>query len=153
MSGDCGHGWGYHFDGPSGPCYRCIRNDNDRLSAEVERLTARLAEAETRANELAARTHWYFGLEAEVERLRNGLKNCMLLAARHRKEIGDWQHIIRFCMDAGVQMSPLRETDAALSAGEKPAVWTNEMVADVHQKAEELLAKMRPGKIADEEKP
>lgn len=23
MSGDCGHGWGYHFDGPSGPCYAC----------------------------------------------------------------------------------------------------------------------------------
>lgn len=23
MSGDCGHGWGYHYDGPSGPCYKC----------------------------------------------------------------------------------------------------------------------------------
>lgn len=23
MSGDCGHGWGYHKDGPSGPCSKC----------------------------------------------------------------------------------------------------------------------------------
>lgn len=23
MSGDCGHGWGYHNDGPSGPCSKC----------------------------------------------------------------------------------------------------------------------------------
>jgi len=24
MSGDCGHGWGYHYDGASGPCYKCL---------------------------------------------------------------------------------------------------------------------------------
>jgi hypothetical protein len=23
MSGDCGHGWGYHYDGASGICYKC----------------------------------------------------------------------------------------------------------------------------------
>lgn len=23
MSGDCGHGWGYHSRGPSGPCDKC----------------------------------------------------------------------------------------------------------------------------------
>lgn len=23
MSGDCGHGWGYHKQGPSGPCSKC----------------------------------------------------------------------------------------------------------------------------------
>lgn len=23
MSGDCGHGWGYHSNGPSGPCDKC----------------------------------------------------------------------------------------------------------------------------------
>jgi hypothetical protein len=38
------------------------------------------------------------------------LKNCMLLAARHRKETdSDWMHIIRFCKEGGVDMSPLRE--------------------------------------------
>jgi len=32
MSGDCGHGWGYHFDGASGPCYRCIADENVKLA-------------------------------------------------------------------------------------------------------------------------
>ena len=36
MSGDCGHGWGYHNDGPSGPCSKC----------ETERLSRELAEAQ-----------------------------------------------------------------------------------------------------------
>lgn len=35
MSGDCGHGWGYHNDGPSGPCYKCLEqeqaNDMNKL--------------------------------------------------------------------------------------------------------------------------
>ena len=40
MSGDCGHGWMYHFDGPSGPCYKCVMEDNARLRAEVVELRA-----------------------------------------------------------------------------------------------------------------
>ena len=27
MSGDCGHGWMYHLDGASGPCYKCVEED------------------------------------------------------------------------------------------------------------------------------
>lgn len=23
MSGDCGHGWGYHYQGTNGPCSKC----------------------------------------------------------------------------------------------------------------------------------
>lgn len=26
MSGDCGHGWGYHSGGPSSPCDKCTEN-------------------------------------------------------------------------------------------------------------------------------
>jgi hypothetical protein len=28
MSGDCGHGWGYHRDGPGGPCYKCEEEES-----------------------------------------------------------------------------------------------------------------------------
>jgi len=38
----------------------------ERLTQELAAARARLAEAETRANELAARTRWYFGLEARL---------------------------------------------------------------------------------------
>lgn len=31
MSGDCGHGWGHHYDGPSGPCYACLLNEARKL--------------------------------------------------------------------------------------------------------------------------
>lgn len=27
MSGDCGHGWGYHSKGPSGPCDLCTQHE------------------------------------------------------------------------------------------------------------------------------
>lgn len=29
MTGDCGHGWGYHNDGPSGSCYKCLENEEN----------------------------------------------------------------------------------------------------------------------------
>ena len=31
MSGDCGHGWGYHFEGPGGPCFQCMKEENANL--------------------------------------------------------------------------------------------------------------------------
>lgn len=31
MSGDCGHGWGHHYDGASGPCYACLLNEAEKL--------------------------------------------------------------------------------------------------------------------------
>ena len=44
----------------------------------------------------------------DYERAQSGLRNCALLAAKHRNEDGDWRHIIRFCLDAGCRFSPLR---------------------------------------------
>ena len=40
MTGDCGHGWLYHNDGPCGPCYKCLdekleRNMSEPLSRSV----------------------------------------------------------------------------------------------------------------------
>lgn len=31
MSGDCGHGWGWHHDGAAGPCYRCYEEQLNDL--------------------------------------------------------------------------------------------------------------------------
>lgn len=40
-------------------------------------------------------------MEQEIEKLRAGLENCRLLAARHRKE--DWALLILgFCAESGV---------------------------------------------------
>ena len=40
-------------------------------------------------------------METEIEKLRNGLENCRLFAARNRKE--DWALLILgFCAEAGV---------------------------------------------------
>jgi len=51
------------------------------------------------------REWWAF---VEIGRLRAALENVRLLAARHRKE--EWAgHMLRFCADAGVTGSPLRE--------------------------------------------
>ena len=57
-------------------------------------------------------------LEAERDELKAALENCRLLAARNRHE--EWaQHILRFCLDAGVSATPIR--DAAIAKGEKNA--------------------------------
>jgi hypothetical protein len=49
--------------------------------------------------------------DEQVETLRHALENCRLYAARHRKE--EWAtHILRFCSEAGVVGSPMRD-DAA----------------------------------------
>ena len=51
----------------------------------------------------------------KIDTLRAALENCRLLAARHRHE--EWaQHILRFCLDAGVFATPSR--DAAITKGE-----------------------------------
>lgn len=76
MSGDCGHGWGYHYDGASGPCYKCmgwaapvksegsvgIQHEFRRLSREIARLKAKARSAhdlqiaaQTRAHDLKLR--------------------------------------------------------------------------------------------------
>lgn len=47
------------------------------------------------------------GMATEIERLREGLENCRLFAARHRKE--DWALLILgFCAEAGVVGSVTR---------------------------------------------
>lgn len=46
-------------------------------------------------------------METEIEKLRAGLENCRLLAARHRKE--DWALLILgFCAEVGVVGSVTR---------------------------------------------
>ena len=46
-------------------------------------------------------------MEQEIEKMRMGLENCRLLAARHRKE--DWALLILgFCAEAGVVGSVTR---------------------------------------------
>ena len=48
--------------------------------------------------------------QAREQQYREALENCRLLAARHRKE--EWAaHVLRFCGDAGVIGSPIRNTD------------------------------------------
>ena len=64
-------------------------------------------------------------LVAEVERLsragepaaERALRNCLLLAMSrlHRRSVSgveklDWEHILRFCKEGGVEPSPLRAT-------------------------------------------
>lgn len=52
---------------------------------------------------------------AELQRLRSALENCRLLAGRSRTQ--DWAaHILRFCAQAGVGGSPLRDEAKARQA-------------------------------------
>jgi hypothetical protein len=45
----------------------------------------------------------------QAEKMERSLRNCLMLATRNmRKEGGDWEHIIRFCKEAGVEPSFLR---------------------------------------------
>lgn len=42
MSGNCGHGWGYHSQGAAGPCDKCEKEkkllaERDALRADAER--------------------------------------------------------------------------------------------------------------------
>ena len=107
---------GRRIDGRSAD--EIMRLAADEIESLQSQLSYRIEERDDSNRNLTAalrREVAYKDRLAEAEALRNGLKNCMLLAARHRKEIGDWQHIIRFCIEAGVQMSPLRETDAVLA--------------------------------------
>lgn len=48
MSGDCGHGWSYHEQGPSGPCSAC-----EREGARTKVLHARIAALEAQNAALA----------------------------------------------------------------------------------------------------
>jgi len=76
-----------------------------RLRAEVEALKLQRTAADIVGRETANIVLLQVG---EVERLRAALENVRLLAARHRKE--EWAgHMLRFCADAGVTGSPLRE--------------------------------------------
>lgn len=62
MSGDCGHGWLYHHDGPSGPCYACERDETGKLRAELAALRAERDALRADAERFA----WYFGSEDKM---------------------------------------------------------------------------------------
>ena len=51
--------------------------------------------------------------QRETHRLELALQNCRTLAARRSRKGGDekewWEHILRFCKDAGIKGSILRE--------------------------------------------
>lgn len=54
-------------------------------------------------------------LERELADARKGLRNCLLLASKHAYRGDGWaEHIRRFCAEAGITQSPLR--DAAMLA-------------------------------------
>jgi len=48
--------------------------------------------------------------DSRIAELEKALDNCRLLAMRkaHREPSTDWEHIIRFCTEAGRGPSPLR---------------------------------------------
>lgn len=59
--------------------------------------------------------HTIRAFEAENARLRHSLENCRMLAARRARRPnptpgspGDWSDILRFCREAGVEGSILR---------------------------------------------
>lgn len=49
MSGNCGHGWGYHSQGAAGPCDKCEKEK--KLLAERDALRSVLLEARSYINE------------------------------------------------------------------------------------------------------
>ena len=79
MSGDCGHGCGYHYDGPSGPCYKCKEKQTEERIAELEhQLAAVQIDADRyrwlRSNDLAPSITgiWYgdFTLDKAIDEAR-----------------------------------------------------------------------------------
>jgi hypothetical protein len=74
----------------------CVVRDEDADQSEPH-----VVEAEANAR-----------LIARSPAMDNALRNCLLLAMRnlHREKSEDWSAIMRFCREAGVEPSPLRET-------------------------------------------
>jgi len=53
MSGDCGHGWGYHYNGPDGPCFKCEQaREHERLSRELAQARELLEAAQSCVQQL-----------------------------------------------------------------------------------------------------
>lgn len=91
--------------------------DLERLTTERDNAEKREYEVLGRANALEAElkatqarlvaSDEQRAMEQEIEKMRMGLENCRLLAARHRKE--DWALLILgFCAEAGVVGSVTR---------------------------------------------
>lgn len=60
--------------------------------------------------EVASASNGSAEMLAAIRKLQLGLDNCRLLAMRnaHKQRGSDWEHIIRFCTEAGRGPSPLR---------------------------------------------
>lgn len=46
----------------------------------------------------------------DFDKVYTALRNCYALAKRHRDE-PDWEHVVRFCHEAGISDSPLRSSN------------------------------------------
>lgn len=82
------------------------------ILAELRRYHAEIVACDGAECEAMRLTRWAI---EEIERLsrkldtcESALRNCLLLAMRHARRDSDWEHIIRFCAQGGVEPSPLR---------------------------------------------
>lgn len=52
-------------------------------------------------------------LREKVEKYEYALRNCRLMASRefHKTKGESWDHVLRFCRDAGIEGSILREQE------------------------------------------
>jgi hypothetical protein len=98
---------------PSKGTTKDLSNGYDEALQEIQRLREDLARAESAHAAVMAENAYYKQVAADRE---SALRNCLLLAMRHARRDSDWEHIIRFCREGGVEPSPLR-TDCASCAG------------------------------------
>lgn len=75
------------------------------LAAENEELRRDLTRTESAHAVVMAENAHYKQVAADRE---SALRNCLLLAMRQARRDSDWEHIIRFCREGGVEPSPLR---------------------------------------------
>lgn len=75
------------------------------LVAENEELRRDLTRTESAHAVVMSENAHYKQLAADRE---SALRNCLLLAMRRARRDSDWEHIVRFCREGGVEPSPLR---------------------------------------------
>lgn len=83
MDGDCGHGWGYHNDGPSGLCYKC-------LEVDVAKKTVKVVQDEEKPIETSVLAKAIVDMSAAAKRLsQSGLnRKAITLLIAHDAGLG-----------------------------------------------------------------
>lgn len=91
MSGDCGHGWGFHVGGADGPCGLCLSNENATLRQRAERAEAEnernLSALYAKEGALVAAQSTIAELTATVERQVGALRTAVLALAHANTEL------------------------------------------------------------------